>query len=177
MKRLAIFSLGALLAGLTLGTSNVTAQGFGGRGGGPGQGPGDFDPEQMRARMAEMMKQRLNATDEEWKIIEPRLMAVQEKQRAGMGGRFGGMGMFGRGRDRGGDNAQRPPREGMEELQALRDALEKEDTPASELKAKMKAVRENRKKNEAEVKAAREQLREVLTTRQEAMCVLMGLLD
>jgi len=175
MKKFTILSLGALVVGLILSTANVAAQGAGGRGG--GQGRGNFDPEQMRERMAQMMRERLSATDEEWKVIEPRLMAVQEKQRTGMGGRFGGMmGAFG-GRDRGGNGPQRPPREGMEEIQALRDAVETADTPATELKAKMKAVRELRKKNEAELKVAREKLREVLTVRQEATLVLMGTLD
>ena len=179
MKKFTILSLGALVAGLVLSTVDVTAQGRAQRG---GFGGGNFDPELMRQRMAQMMKERLSATDEEWKVIEPRLMTVQEKQRANMGGRFGGMmGAFGgrgRGADRqGGDRPDRPQRPGMEEIQALREALEASDTPVSELKAKMKAVRELRKKNEAELKEAREKLREVLTTRQEATCLMMGLLD
>lgn len=187
MKRFTLFSLGALVAGLVLSSVSVTAQGRG-QGGGFG-GRGGFDPAQMeefRARMAERMKTQLNATDEEWKIIQPLMEKVQEKQRATAGGRFGGMmGMMGRGMRPGGDDGgQRPQRRaqdtdrpGVAEMQALRDALEDENAPASEIKTKLKAVRDVRKKSEAELKVAREDLRKVLTSRQEAQCVLMGLLD
>jgi hypothetical protein len=142
--------------------------------------------EEFRARMAERMKTTLNASDEEWDVIRPLLESVQEKQRGAALGRFGGMmGMMGRGnRPGGGDaGANRPQRRqgadrpGAAEMEALRDALEDENTSASEIKAKLQAVRAVRKKSEVELKVARENLRKVLTSRQEAQCVLMGILD
>ncbi len=178
MKLKHLLGLAAAIATVTLTSPNALAQG---RPGGPG---GNWDPEQMRERMTQMMKERLNISDEEWKIIQPRLEKVQEAQASSRGGRFGGMGAFG-GRNRGGDQqadrpqrgGQRADRPGSDAMQALRDALEDEKTPASELKAKMQAVREARKKADADLKSAREELRQVLTTRQEAACVMMGLLD
>jgi len=178
MKRYGILSLGTLVVGLVFSTATLSAQGFGG-----GQGRGNFDPEEMQARMSAMMKERLQVNDEEWKVIQPLLEKVQTKQRESMGGRFRGAMMFGGRGMRGGDNAQNRPqrdrgdRPGMDEIQALSDALESESTSAADLKAKMAAVREARKKSEAELKAAREDLRKVLTTRQEATLMLMGMLD
>src|SRR5688572_15953944 len=61
------------------------------RGGDRGGDRGRFDP----ARMAEYMKERMGATDEEWKVIEPKLTKVMEARREsspmvfGFGGRGG----------------------------------------------------------------------------------------
>jgi len=189
MKRFYTIGLAAVTAGLLMSASTVMAQGFGGGGG----GRGNFDPEAMRARMAEMMKERLKASDEEWKVIQPLLEDVQSKQRESMTGRFGGMrGMFGGPGGQGGPpDAQRGENqrqrrgaadtrrggEGSEEVAALSAALESESTPAAEIKAKLQAVRDSRKKAESELKASRDKLRGVLTTRQEAQLVLMGVLD
>ncbi|HAV63011.1 MAG TPA: hypothetical protein DCY13_11675, partial [Verrucomicrobiales bacterium] len=88
---------GALIAG----TPSVLAQDQGqgeGRGrGGFGGGPGGFDPEQMRQRMNERMREQFAVTDDaEWKIISQRIEKVNEARRATSSG--GGMAMmFGRG--------------------------------------------------------------------------------
>lgn len=186
MKRLTLFSLGAFAAGLLLSTVPTVAQGAGGQ-------RGNFDPEAMRERMAERMQEVLKASDEEFKVIRPLLEDVQEKQRASLGGRFGGMGMMAAGRGgfggrpgaEGADDqrqrrqgaAGRPQAAGAQEMEALREALESESTPAAEIRTKLQAVREVRIKSEAELKQSRERLRAVLTGRQEAQLVLMGMLD
>jgi len=59
----------------------------------------------------------------------------------------------------------------------LNEAISSEDTPNEELKAKLKAFRDAAKKKEEELKKARDELREVLTLRQEARLVLMSILD
>jgi len=76
--------------------------GGGKRGGGPGGG-GNFSPEQFQQRMMDGIHQRLGATDEEWKAIEPLLKDVMQKQSDARMADFGGIGrmMFGGG-DRGG---------------------------------------------------------------------------
>jgi len=81
--------------------------------------------------------------------------------------------------ERGGPRGDRPRLGGPPnpEVEALAKALEAKDTPAADIEAKLKAVREARKKAEDELKAAREDLRKVLTVRQEAVMVLMGMLD
>ena len=63
------------------------------------------------------------------------------------------------------------------ESQALRDALEKDSTSAEDLKAKLNAIRETRKKATAELATAREELKKVVTVRQEAVLFSMGILE
>ena len=98
------------------------------------------------------------------------MMGRRGAPRGGAEGRRGGAG--GAEGRRGG-----PPTVGSTEATELRTALESEDTPVSEIKAKLKALRDARKKSEDALKKAREELREVLTTRQEARLVLFGILD
>ncbi|MFH1742602.1 MAG: hypothetical protein ABIH23_26660 [bacterium] len=138
-----------------------------------GQRPqGGFDPAAMQARMLEGLKEKLGTSDEEWKAIGPLVENVMDKQReTRMGGMGRGMRMGGRG-GRGGSDAEANP-----ELDALRQALESESTEAAVIKSKLEAVRQIRKKNEDELKKAREELRQVLTVRQEANLVLIGMLD
>src|SRR5262245_28244140 len=69
----------------------------GGQGGQGGQGgpPPDFNPQAMRQRMMDRMKERLGATDDEWKVLSPKIEKVMSVQRdlrggGGPGGMFGG---------------------------------------------------------------------------------------
>jgi hypothetical protein len=80
-----------------------------------------------------------------------------------------------RGGDRGGPGGG--DRGGSPEGQALRTALENESASADEIKAKLAAVRDSRKKASAELEAARAELQKVVTVRQEAVLVAMGMLE
>ena len=138
--------------------------------------------EEFRQRMNERLKASLKATDEEWTVIQPLIEKVQAKQREGMGGRFGGRGPGGGGpgaggSPQGGGDGERRDRGGSPEGQALRAALENENSSPEELKAKLNAVREARKKSAAELAQAREELRGVLSVRQEAALVAAGILE
>ena len=106
--------------------------------------------------------------------------------RDGGGGGFGGPGGDRRGGDRppggapsggGTPGAGDQNRGGSPESQALRTALESESTPVEDLKAKLNAVREVRKKAAAEIEAARAELQKVVNVRQEAVLVAMGVLE
>ena len=145
--------------------------------GGPGGGMrGQWDPERMREMMAQRFKAALACSDEEWEVIGPRVEKVVEIQfraRLGRGG-FGGPGGPGGPGGRGGRGGMF---QGSPEAQVLSEALESEDTPNEEIKAKLKAFRDAAKKREQELKKARDELREVLTLRQEARLVLMSILD
>jgi hypothetical protein len=178
MKRLILTGLVAVALGA--GPAWVVAQDAGARRG--------FDPEQMRVRMMDRMKTELSASDEEWTVIQPLLQDVMTKQRATAAGRFGGMAAMGapRGRPQAeGQERGRPERPGAGggavmgsgEVEALSKALESPNTSAAELKAKLAEVRSARQKADSELKTAREELRKVLTLRQEASLVVMGLLD
>lgn len=175
----------ASVAALCLSTGNLFAQENGGPGGGPGGpggpgggrgGRGNFDPAQMQQRINERIKEQFGSTDEEWKAIEPLVTKVNEARMAGMGG----MGrMFGGGRNRGGDQQGNRPRFGPEpsaEETALSEAIEK-GAPKDELKAKMAAYRKVKAAKEAELKTAQENLKKVLTTKQEAIALEMGLVQ
>lgn len=168
--------VGVVLA-VVLGTLSSFSQDETGRQGGrrgvrDGQGMGQFDPSQMRAMMLGRIKQELNATDDEWKVIEPLVENVAEKQREARGG-FG----MGRAMRRPGSEAGGPGADMSQEVEALRTALDSEESSSEDIKSKVEAVRADRKKKESELKSAREELRKVLTLRQEARLVLMGLLD
>jgi hypothetical protein len=175
--------------------------GGGRRGGQGGQGGGNFDPAQFQQRMNERIKETLKATDEEWAVIQPLLEKVQTKQRDARAGGFGGGGMLGGGRrgqgGQGGQGAapgaQQPADQNNQgnqqgrgnrgggatspEADALRTALENDSTSADDIKAKLTALRESRKKAQGELEQARADLEKVLTAKQEATLVLMGVLE
>jgi hypothetical protein len=99
------------------------------------------------------------------------------------GGTPDGGGERRRGPDGGGDRGPGGPggpggdRGGSPEGQALRTTLENENAPAEEIKAKLTALRDSRKKAAAELDAARAELQKVVTVRQEAVLVAMGMLE
>ncbi len=183
---------------LTASALTASAQGPNDQGGPGGQRP-NF--EEMRKRMMEQTKSTLKVSDDEWAVIQPLIEKIQTKQRES-GGRFGGFG-FGPppggapprdgnqpapsatgGQQAGSQPGGNRPQGGgpfgsneSPERQALRTALEKDDTSASDLKAKLTAVREQRQKSAAELAQTREELRKLLTVRQEALLVAMGILE
>ncbi|MEO7319169.1 MAG: hypothetical protein ABIZ56_09290 [Chthoniobacteraceae bacterium] len=147
----------------------------------PDRGDRGGTPEEWRARMTERIKTSLKVTDDEWTVLQPLIEKVTTKQRDAMSGRFGGFG-GGRGGDRGGDRgggggSTTSDRPGAAESQALRDALEKDSTSPEDLKAKLNAIRESRKKAAAELVAARTDLQKVVSVRQEAVLFSMGILE
>ena len=151
------------------------------------------DPEEFRQRMAERMREQFGVTDDaEWKIIEGKIQKVTEARRAvggggfaaamgGFGGRRGGPGGGGDGdrAERGGGGGGEGRRGGFggepsPEQAELQKAIESKAS-ADELKTKLAKVREARKANEAKLEAAQEDLKKVLSVRQEAVAVMMGL--
>ncbi len=157
-----------------------------------------FNPDDYRKMIADRMKAAMKVSDEEWTVLQPLIEKVSEKGREVMAGRFGGG--FGRGPggpggpgggdrppgspgspgspgggDRGGDRGRGPSP--SPESQALRESLEKDGVSNDEIQAKLTAVRGQRKKAQAELEAAREELKKVVTVRQEAVLVAMGVLE
>jgi hypothetical protein len=169
----------------------------GGPGGGPGGqggGRGNFDPEQFRQRIAERMKEVLGANDEEWGVIQPKLEKVMTLQRQSAGGRGmgmlfgggrGGRGQGGGDRGQGGDRGDRGPRGGpfgeddsavSQRSRELQQAVES-NASSDELKTKLAALREARAKAREDLTKAQAELRELLTMKQEAALVMMGMLE
>jgi len=125
--------------------------------------------------------------DDEWKAIQPLIVKVMDARRdVGFGGGFG---RGGGGRRGGGGNndaqangnnqgARRgfPGGEPSPEAEELQKAIDA-NASKEELKTKLAKVREARKDKEAKLAKAQEDLKKVLTVKQEATSVLMGLLQ
>ena len=150
------------------------------------QGRGNFDPEQARQRMMDRYKEQLEVKDDaEWKLISERIEKVTAARREvgfGGGGGFGRGGRGGPGGPGGGTGGDQAAAgrgafggQPSPEAEALRKAIEAK-APADELKSKLAKFREARKVKEANLEKVQEDLRKVLTPRQEAVAVLAGLL-
>ena len=133
--------------------------------------------------MMDRLKEELEVTDDsEWKAMEPMVQAVMDARMATMSGM--GRGMFGgqrrRGGDGGGNNGDQPRRgpfgqQSSPEADALQKAIDAK-APKAEIKAALEKFEASRKAKQAELEKAQEQLRKVLTSRQEAIATLNGLL-
>jgi len=153
------------------------------QGGGGGGGRGNFSPEEMRQRMMDRYKEMMGVkSDDEWKAIETRVQKVMDARRE-VGGMGGGMrGMFGPRRGGGDTQAEGSdrrrqfgpaPSPAAEDLQKAIESGASSDT----IKTKLEAYREDRKQKQAAVVKAQEDLKKILTLKQEAAAVLAGLLD
>jgi hypothetical protein len=156
----------------------------GGPGGGPGGGQGNWDPAQMRQRMMERMREQFAVTDDaEWKLISERIEKVNTARmslaaRGGFGfggGRGGGPGGQGGGGQGGGGGRGGMFGEVSPEQEALQKAVES-NAPAEEIKTKLAKFRASQKDKEAKLATAQDELRQVLSAKQEATAVLLGLL-
>ncbi|MGH7972650.1 MAG: hypothetical protein ACREIC_28385 [Limisphaerales bacterium] len=149
------------------------------------RGQRNFDPAQFQQRMMDRYKERLEITDDsEWKAIEPLIQKVFDARMAVGVGRGGfGRGGTGRGGRRGGDagaadnttQQARNPGRSNPAAEALQRAIESK-APAAEIKAALTRYIEDRKSKQAELEKAQAALRAVLTSRQEAIATISGLL-
>ena len=156
---------------------------------------GQFDPERMRQMMNQRMQELFGATDAEWKILGPRVMKVQELSReVGGGGRggmmFGGMGRRGGfggpggpggpGGDQPGGRQGAPGREQTEvekATESLQTLLENTSATPEQIKNQLTTLRAAKEKAKQQLAVAQQELRQIITLRQEAQCVMMGMLD
>jgi len=158
-----------------------------------GAGPGGFDPARMRAMMSQRLQQQLGASDDEWKVMGPRVTKVMDlnRQSSGMGG-MARMFMRGRpgqrvGQGPGQGDQQRPQRpqrpQGREPsavekaADQLQTTLENQSAAPEEIKKQLTALRGEREKAKQELAKAQQELRQICTLRQEAQLVLMGMLN
>jgi hypothetical protein len=156
------------------------------------------DPAQMQRMMTERMKEPLGASDEEWKIIQPRLQKVMNLSRqvsgrgrgmmmyggpGGFGGRGQTMGPGGRGqtggqRTRPGTGRmQREPSAVEKATQDLQEVLRGKTAKPEQIKAKLAALRTTKEKAKKDLVIAQKELKQKLTVKQEAILVLSGYLD
>jgi hypothetical protein len=146
------------------------------------------------------IKEALAATDDEWKAIQPRLQAVMDAQRdlqtrgAGFGGQGRQRGQRGQRGGAGGapaDGAAAPaaapaatpgapdrtPSAVETAATALQTTLADKSATPDDIKAKLTALRDAKTKGKATLVKAQDDLRELLTARQEAVLVGMSMLE
>lgn len=167
----------------------ASAQDNSGGGNNPGQSQGNngadrgsrrsFDPAQFRQQMMDRMKENLGSSDDEWKVIQPRLEKVMQLQRDTRGG---GMSfMFGRSssRDRGGDRGSSSSSDSAVARASadLRSALEDKSISADEIAKRLANYRQAKEQAKQDLVKAQSDLKELLSQRQEAQLVMMGMLD
>ena len=131
---------------------------------------GQWDRSQIMERIMDRYRENLGFSVAEWKVVQPKVQAVMDNRISSASGM---MSMFGGSRrGRGGDSStEKTP------TSELRDLLEKDAPSKGEIKAKLAAYRADRKAREAKLKKAQEDLRQLLTLKQEAQAVLSGLLN
>ncbi len=144
----------------------------------PGADRPRFDPAQFRQRMLDRLKEELGTNDEEFKALQPKIEKVFQSQRDLNAGRFGGRRG---GRGPGGDAATPGGTQPQSAVQTastdLQKTLENKDAKPDEIKTKLDALREAKTKAKSDLAAAQQDLRGVLSQRQEAVLVMSGLLD
>ncbi|MDO8542652.1 MAG: hypothetical protein Q7S40_19605 [Opitutaceae bacterium] len=166
------------------------------RRGGDDQSRRSFNPQEMQARMLAGVRDRLDVpNDEEWAVISDRIAKVFELRRTadtggGIGGGFrgppgggGAPGSSGRSGTPGGGTPGSSGRGGSSrgggssnpDFQALQAAVT-DKMPEAEIKLRIQRLRDTRLLNESKLAKAQEDLRAVLSVRQEAILVLLGLL-
>jgi hypothetical protein len=183
MKTNQILVFCGVAAALCLGAGTLSAQNNNTNSGGQG-GRGNFDPAQFQQRMMDNIRERLAFTnDTDWAAVQPLIQKELDARRdVGFGGRgFGGTGRRGGNGTGGGTNAQGGRGGGFggqssPEADALQKTLD-DNAPAVQVKAALEKYRAARKAKEAKLAQTQEDLRKVLTPRQEAQAALLGLLN
>jgi Spy/CpxP family protein refolding chaperone len=156
------------------------ATGQPGAGGGGGFGGGNFDPEQMRQMMDQRYQENLGATAEEWKVVGPKFNAVQTLNRSINGGGMGigmGMGRGGTGGRGGMMNLFGEPTALDKARDSLYTVLDNTSATPEQIQAALKTFRDARDKAKKDMATAQADLKKVVTPKQEARLVGMGLLD
>jgi Spy/CpxP family protein refolding chaperone len=188
MKINQLLTVCGIAAALFLSAGSVSAQnnnaanggGGGGRRGGPG---GGMDPAQMQQRMMDNIKEDFGYTnDTEWNAVQPLVQKVMDARRdVGFGGGMARM-FRQRNNNNGGNNGGNNNRRGgfggtpSPETEALQKAID-DNSPAAQLKAALAKYQASQKAKQAKLVEAQENLRKVLTPKQEAQATLLGLLD
>jgi hypothetical protein len=160
--------------------------GFGG--GGPGGGGGmnfqNMDPQEMMKQIQQRIndsyrEQMVVTNDDDWAVIQEKITAVTKARTAMVadgGGMMGFGGMRGGGGGGGGGGFASMFGQPSPEATALQEAVDS-NAPASQIKDLMTKFKAAHDAKQATLVKAQEDLRSVLTTRQEAVALLGGLLD
>jgi hypothetical protein len=153
-----------------------------------GMDPAEFqnmDPQQMQdaiqQRVDESLREQMGVTnDADWSLIEEKINAVTKARAVVMAdsgiGRMMGMGGMRGGRLGGGGGFQAMFGQPSPESQALQQSVDS-DAPAAQIRDLLTKFRAAHKEKQAALVKAQDDLRSVLTIRQEGIALLRGLLD
>jgi hypothetical protein len=131
--------------------------------------------QRMQQGMMDNLKKQMECSDEEFAAIRPSLQKVMDNMRAlgigmGRGGRGGGFG----GPPRGNNGT---PSEIQQATEDLHNALEDTNAAPALIKAKLDALRLAKEKAMQELAQSRNNLKSLLTIRQESVLVSNGILE
>jgi hypothetical protein len=179
---LAVGLMGAM-AIPTLAQAPGGAAGGNGAAGNNGGGRNRWDPQARMKQMMDQMKTDMGATDDEWKVLQPKIEAVQNLQREAMAARYAGMNRR-RGNNNNNNNGDQAAPAVSDTAAALtkaaadlRTVLANKDSTPDQIKTALQALRDARAKSQAELKKAQDDLKSVASVRQEAVLVDHGILD
>jgi hypothetical protein len=153
----------------------------GGGPGGPGGGFQNMTPEERQQMFVNNIRDRLEFTnDTDWSAVQPlvqKVVAAQTDARSGqMRGMFGGRNRGGNNADQGGQQRQRGGFGGTPspEAEALQKALD-DNAPAAQIKDLLAKYKASQQAKQAKLEAAQDDLKKVLSAKQEAQAYLLGL--
>ena len=179
---LGMMIVGVLLCGAAaLAQPGPGGQGFGNRG---GQDPQQIQ-RQMQQQASDTMKQELGASDEEWAVLWPKIQKVTDAQNASGSGAASAISSLSRmfGRQMGGRAGNINAMLGIKDsemqirMQDLQKALDNPQSSEVMIKQLLDAARQARDRARAQLAAARKELTELLTARQEAVLFQWGILE
>jgi Spy/CpxP family protein refolding chaperone len=187
MKVNQLLTICGIAAALCLSAGSVSAQNDNGGAGNPNRGAGgpggrgNFDPAQMQQRMMENIRGDLGFTnDTDWNAVQPLFQKVMDARRdVGFGS---GMGRMFRNRNRnngdqaGGNNRPNFGPQPSPDAEALQKTID-DNAPTAQVKAALAKYQASQKAKQAKLVTAQENLRKVLTPKQEAQATLLGLLE
>jgi hypothetical protein len=182
------------IAVMCLSAHDLMAQaGGGGGGGGFGGGRRNFDPAQFRQQMLDSLKDAMEVTnDDEWNVLQAAIGKVMDanqevqsstprgfgrggRNRNGGGNAGGGTNNAGGGNGGGNAGGRRGGPTPSPEVEALSSAIEA-NASADEIKGKLAAVRSALEAKQSKLVAAQADLQKLVSTKQEAILVLRGIL-
>ncbi|HVX83637.1 MAG TPA: hypothetical protein VH253_02360 [Phycisphaerae bacterium] len=183
----ALVGLCAVLAGGAASFGQVGPGGGGGGGGGfGGGGMPNFDPTAIREMLMQRFQQQLEATDDEWKVIEPKFLKVMQLQLDAGEGTFGMLRGLGRGPGGPGGAqmnqmiqmffGETEPSKVSRLEDELQQAIDNNMAP-EKLKEKLENLRAAKAEAQVALAKAQAELVSYLSLRQEAMLVEMGILE
>jgi chromosome segregation ATPase len=115
-----------------------------------------------RQRVIDGFKLQLGLSEQEWTVVKPRIEAVYNLVHP---------------QPYGGPGADAKRTEVDQRSRELRELIESKEADADKIKARLTALRAAREKADRELAKARQNLRQIMNLRQEAVLVLNELLD